>query len=167
MPSRRHAQSRNQRGSVLMIALFVLIVLSLLGVALLTLSGTEQNIAYNALWTEGAFAAAEAGIQTGLNQLSANAATSTQKFPTVGTYVDLPTGTYTYQFRSGPKTATAPQDLTFKGTRVETGYSIAIGTGYNPSGYAFHSYQINATGKGPKNAQRELEVLAEYGPIPQ
>ena len=27
--------------------------------------------------------------------------------------------------------------------------------------------QINATGTGPKNAQRELEALAEYGPIPQ
>ena len=180
MPSRSHAQSRNQRGSVLMIALFVLIVLSLLGVALLTLSGTEQNIAYNALWAEGAFAAAEAGIQTGLNQLSASAATSTKKFPKPiaegspgdtrndGTdHVRIGTGTYTYQFRSGPKTATAPQDLTFKGTRVETGYSIAIGTGYNPSGYGFHSYQINTTGKGPKNAQRELEVLAEYGPVAQ
>ena len=70
-------RSRNQRGSVIMIALFVMIVLSLLGVALLTLSGTESNIAYNALWSEGAFAAAEAGIQTGLSQLSANAATST------------------------------------------------------------------------------------------
>ena len=144
------------------------LTVALLGVALLTLSGTEQNIAYNALWTEGAFAAAEAGIQTGLNQLSANAATATQKIPNDGTnYVAIGTGTYTYQFRSGPKTATAPQDLTFKGTRVETGYSIAVGTGYNPSGYAFHSYQINTTGKGPKNAQRELEVLAEYGPVAQ
>ncbi len=81
MPGRRHARYRNQRGSVLMIALLVMIVLSLLGVALLTLSGTEHNIAYNALWSEGAFAAADAGIQTGLNQLSPNSTTSTAGDP--------------------------------------------------------------------------------------
>jgi hypothetical protein len=146
-----------------MIALLVMVVLSLLGMALLTLSGTEHNIAYNADWSEGAFSAAEAGVQTGINQLSANTATSTQAIAvtTIGT------GAYTYQFRSGRKTDAGPQPLTFRGTRVEAGYSIAIGTGYNPSGYAFHSYQVNATGTGPRNAQREVEVLAEYGPVAQ
>lgn len=163
MPSRRHAQSRNQRGSVLMIALFVLIVLSLLGVALLSLSGTESNIAYNQLWTEGAFVSAEAGIQTGLNQLSANTTTSTAAIPVTA----IGTGTYTYQFRSGGRADAGPQPLQFRGTRVESGYSIAIGTGYNPSGYVFNSYQINSTGSGPKNAQRELEALVEYGPVPR
>jgi hypothetical protein len=161
MPSRRHAQSRNQRGSVLMIALFVLIVLSLLGVALLSLSGTESNIAYNQLWTEGAFAAAESGVQTGLNQLSANTATSTAAIPVTA----IGTGIYTYQFRSGRRADAGPQPLQFRGTRVESGYSIAIGTGYNPSGYVFNSYQINSTGSGPKNAQREVEALVEYGPV--
>jgi Tfp pilus assembly protein PilX len=163
MPGRRHAQYRNQRGSVLMIALLVMIVLSLLGVALLTLSGTEHNIAYNALWSEGAFAAADAGIQTGLNQLSANSTTSTAAIPVTA----IGTGTYTYQFRSGHRADPGPQPLVFKGSRIATGYSLAIGTGYNPSGYAFNSYQINATGSGPRNAQREIEVLAEYGPVAQ
>ncbi|MGD0266264.1 MAG: hypothetical protein ABSD47_15105 [Candidatus Methylomirabilota bacterium] len=163
MPGRRHARYRNQRGSVLMIALLVMIVLSLLGVALLTLSGTEHNIAYNALWSEGAFAAADAGIQTGLNQLSANSTTSTAAIPVTA----IGTGTYTYQFRSGHRADPGPQPLVFKGSRIATGYSLAIGTGYNPSGYAFNSYQINATGSGPRNAQREIEVLAEYGPVAQ
>jgi hypothetical protein len=162
MPS-HDAPGRNQHGSVLMIAMFVLIVLSLLGVALLSLSGTESNIAQNALWTEGAFAAAESGVQTGLNQLSANAANSTQAIPVTA----IGTGTYTYQFRSGRRTDAGPQPLQFRGSRVEAGYSIALGTGYNPAGYAFHSYQINATGTGPRNAQRELETLAEYGPVAQ
>jgi len=163
MLGRRPARYRNQRGSVIMIALLVMIVLSLLGVALLTLSGTEDNIAYNALWSEGAFAAADAGVQTGLNQLSPNSATSTVAIPvtTIGT------GTYTYQFRSGQRTDTSPQPLVFMGSRVATGYSLAIGTGYNPSGYAFYSYRIDATGSGPHNAQREIEVLAEYGPVAQ
>ena len=160
MLGRSHAHSRNQRGSVLMIAMFVLIVLSLLGMALLTLSGTESNIAYNGLWAEGSLAAADAGVQTGLNQLSANPTTSIQAIP-----VTAIGGTY--QFRSGHRADAGPQPLTFKGTRLESGYSIAIGTGYNASGYAFQSYQINATGSGPKNAQREIETLAEYGPVAQ
>lgn len=163
MPGRRPAQYRNQRGSVIMIALLVMIVLSLLGVALLTLSGTEHNIAYNALWFEGAFAAADAGVQTGLSQLSANATTSIAAIPVTA----IGTGTYTYQFRSGHRTDPGPEPLVFMGTRVATGYSLAIGTGYNPSGYAFYSYRINATGSGPHNAQREVEVLAEYGPVAQ
>ena len=164
---RRDAPARPPRGSVLMIAMFVLIVLSLLGVGLLTLSGTETNIAQNAVWTEGAFAAAESGIQTGLNQLSANAGTSITPIPPAGTAVPIGAGIYTYQFRSGRRADAGPQPLQFRGTRVEAGYSIAIGTGYNPSGYAFHSYQINATGSGPRNAQREIETLAEYGPVAQ
>ena len=121
----RPVQRRNQRGSALMIALFVMIALSILGVALLTLSGTESNIAYNQLWTEGAFAAAESGVQTGLNQLSANTAISTAAIPVTA----IGTGIYTYQFRSGRKSDAGPQPLQFLGTRVESGYSIAIGTG--------------------------------------
>jgi hypothetical protein len=158
---------RRDRGSVLMIALFIMIILSLLGIALLTLSGTESNIAYNGLLAEGAFNAAEAGIQRGLNQLSANTATAIQQIPSAGTWLNIGTGTYTYQFRSGHRADADPQPLLFRGERVEAGYSLAVGTGYNPSGYAFHSYQINATGSGPRNAQREIEVLAEYGPLPQ
>ena len=163
MFGRSCGRSRNQRGSVIMIALLVMVVLSLLGVALLTLSGTEHNIAYNALWSEGALAAADAGVQTGLNQLSANSTTSTAAIPVTA----IGTGTYTYQFRSGHRADPGPQPLVFKGSRIATGYSIAIGTGYNPSGYAFYSYQINTTGSGPRNAQREIEALAEYGPVAQ
>jgi len=163
MFGRSCGRSRNQRGSVIMIALFVMIVLSLLGVALLTLSGTESNISYNALWSEGAFTAAEAGIQTGLSQLSANAATSVTAIPVTA----IGTGTYTYQYWSGHRSDTTPQPLVFKGVRLESGYSIAIGTGYNPSGYTFNSYLINASASGPRNAQREIETMAEYGPVAQ
>jgi hypothetical protein len=158
------SRRNGQRGSVLMIALFVLIILSLLGTVLLTLSGTEHTVAYNGIWSEGAFAAAEAGIHRGLNQLSANPTTSIRPIPQSGSSIAIGSG---YAYRSGRKTDSTPQPLSFKGSRVEPGYSIAIGTGYNPSGYVFQSYQINATGTGPRNSQRELEVLAEYGPVAQ
>ena len=156
-------EARNDRGSILMIAMFIMLVLSLLGSALLSLSSIEHNMAYNGLWAEGAFSAAEAGIQTGLNQLSPNPAGATQAIPVTA----IGTGIYTYQFRSGQGTDAGPQPLVFRGSRIEKGYNIAVGTGYNPSGYAFHSYQIDATGTGPRSAMRELEVLAEYGPVAQ
>jgi len=156
-------EARNDRGSILMIAMLVMLALSLLGSALLSLSAIEYNMAYNGLWAEGAFSAAEAGIQTGINQLSPNPAIATQAVPVTA----IGTGIYTYQFRSGQGTDPGPQPQVFRGSRIERGYNIAIGTGYNPSGYGFHSYQIDATGTGPRSSMRELEVLAEYGPVAQ
>ena len=143
-----------------MIALLLMVLLSLLGLTLLTVAATEHTVAFNGLWSEGALTAAEAGVNRGLNQLSANAATSIQ--PIATTSIASP-----YAFRSGHRNDTAPQPLAFVGTRTEAGYSIAVGTGYNPAGYVFHTYQINATGTGPRNAQREVEVRAEYGPVAQ
>ena len=143
-----------------MVALLLTILLSLLGVTLLTVAATEHTVAFNGLWSEGALTAAEGGVNRGLNQLTANAQTSLQAIPDTGIGA-------AYNFRSGHKTDTTPQPLQFVGTRVEEGYSVAIGTGYNPSGYAFHTYQINATGTGPRNARREIEIRAEYGPVAQ
>ena len=160
MTGRVNTRARKQRGSVIMIALFVMIILSLLGITLLTLSGTESDIAYNSLWSEGAFTAAEAGVETALGQIGADTTISVQAVPVT----PIGTGTYTYQFRSGHKTDPAPMPLGYSERLVE-GFSIAIGTGYNPNGYSYSDYLINATGTGPRNSQRELEVLAEYGPV--
>ncbi len=165
---RRRIQPRCcPRGSVIVIALFVMFILSMLGITLLTVSGMESDIAHNALWAEGAFAAAEAGVQTGLSQLGPDVARSTQQIPSVGTSpASIEAGAYRYQYRSGHKADATPQPLVFKGRRNVPGYNLALGTGYNPGGYSFNTYQINATGTGPRSSQREIEVLAQYGPIP-
>jgi Tfp pilus assembly protein PilX len=160
MRHRRVLHSRREAGSVLVVALLLMVLLSLLGVTLLTVAATEHTVAFNGLWSEGALTAAEGGVNRGLNQLSANAQTSLQAVPNTAIGA-------AYAYRSGPKTATTPQPLEFVASRVEDGYSVAMGTGYNPSGYAFHTYQINATGTGPRNARREVEIRAEYGPVAQ
>lgn len=160
MRHRRALQPRGETGSVLVIALLLMILLSLLGLTLLTVAATEHSVAFNSLWSEGALMAAEAGVNRGLNQLTANAQTSLQAIPATAI-------ASTYSFRSGPRTATTPQPLAFIGSRTEEGYSIAQCTGYNPCGYVFHTYQITATGTGPRNARREVEVRAEYGPVAQ
>ncbi len=164
MRHRRNIRSNRERGSVLVVAILVMMVLSFIGMAMMTLSVTEHSMAYNAVWGEGAFAAAEAGINVGINQLSANATTASQPIPATGTSVTIASG---YTYRSGGKSDAGPQPVKFIKTRTEPGYSIAIGTGYNPAGYAFNSYQVNATGTGPRNAVREIEIQAEYGPVAQ
>jgi hypothetical protein len=160
MQPRRGSLGRREAGSVLIIALLLMVLLSLLGITLLTVAATEHSVAYNGLWSEGALYAADAGVSRGLNQLSANAQAATQAIANTG--IGL-----VYSYRSGRRTDNAPQPLIYVGNRVEEGYSIAVGTGYNRAGYAFHTYQINATGTGPRNARREVEVRAEYGPVAQ
>ena len=143
-----------------MIGLLLMVLLSLLGITLLTVAATEHTVAFNGLWSDGALMAAEGGVNMGINQLSANAATSTQAIPVT----QIPAGQGPYQFRSGTRTS-GVQDLQFISSRTEAGYSIAVGTGYNRSGYVFDTYRINATGTGPRLAVREVEVQAEYGPV--
>jgi Tfp pilus assembly protein PilX len=153
-------RARREKGSVLIVALLLVVLLSLLGVTLLTVAATEHTVAFNSLWSEGALMAADAGVNRGLNQLTANAQASLQAV-TQTTIADV------YTYRSGPRTATTPQPLQFVSTRTEEGYSIAQCSGYNPCGYMFHTYRITATGAGPRNARREVDIQAEYGPVAQ
>ncbi len=160
MRHKRVLHARRESGSVLVIALLLMILLSLLGVTLLTVAATEHTVAFNSLWSEGALMAADAGVNRGLNQLTANAQTSLQAIPQT-------TIANVYTYRSGPRTAGGAQPLQFVSTRTEEGYSIAQCTGYNPCGYVFHTYQITATGTGPRSARREVDIQAEYGPVAQ
>jgi len=157
MNCKNTSRSRGEKGSVLLMALFVLVILSLLGFVLITTSNSESSVAANGLWAEGAFNAAEGGLHTGIDQLSANPTTSIVAVP-VTTIGD------SYSYRSGRKTDTSPQQFQFLRTQSEAGYSLESGTGYNSSGYAFLIYQLNATGSGPLNAQREIEAQVEFGP---
>jgi len=156
MKSRKTSRSRADKGSVLLMALFVLIILSLLGFVLITSSNTESSVAINGLWSEGAFNAAEGGLHTGIDQLSANPTTSIVAVP-VTTIGD-------YSYRSGRRTDASAQPFQFVRTQSEAGYSLESGTGYNSAGYAFLIYQLNTTGSGPLNAQREIEAQVEFGP---
>jgi len=161
---RSNRRSSRERGSVLVVAVLVMMVLSFLGMAIMTMSVTEHSLAYNVVWGEGAFAAAEAGINAGINQLSANTTTAVNPIPSADNKATIGGS---YQYWSGGKSTSGGQPLQFMTSRTEPGYSVAIGTGYNPSGYVFNSYRINATGTGPRNATREIEVQAEYGPVAQ
>lgn len=153
---------KGEGGMVLLLSLLAMVVFSLLGAALLTMSGSETFVTFRSVYREGSFYAAEGGIHVGIDQISANTATSILPIPE--TTIDIG-GRYSY--RSGRRNDPGPQPLQFVGTRPGTGYSIAVGTGYNPAGYIFYNYQMNVTGTGPRNALREVEALAAYGPVPE
>jgi hypothetical protein len=144
-------------GSVLLVALLCMFVLSVLGTVFLGISLTEHNITYNTVYSEGAFTAAEAGIQAGVAQLSPNTTTSTQAIPSTA-FV----GNYNYQ--SGHRADRSPQPLEYVGNRTRPGFNLSRGNPYIPKGWVFRDYRIAVTGAGPRAAQREVEVLAEYGP---
>ncbi len=158
MRDEKGSRLRGETGSVLVLALLVMVLLSFLGLTLLAIAATEHTIAFNAFWSEGTLAAADAGISSGLNQLSPSQTASDATIPTTGIG-----GLYAY--RSGRRADAGAQPFQYVGPRHEGGYSLVSGIGYNTSGYDFYNHQFNATGTGPRNAVREVEVQAEYGPV--
>lgn len=149
-----------QSGSALLVSLILLLLLVMLGSAMLTLSGVESSISHNDFWSEAAFHAAEAGIHAGIDRLAIDPAVST--LPIAETVI-----ADDFSYRSGGRNAGAPQPLVLQAVQTEPGFSMAAGTGYNPAGYAFARYRINATGAAPRQTRRELEISARFGPVPQ
>jgi hypothetical protein len=74
----------DQRGIILLVVLMVMIVLSLLGSALLTMSFTEDQISRNDQEVAQALYVAEAGVQSTLNQLNLNPAAASPQTGTIG-----------------------------------------------------------------------------------
>ncbi len=151
-----------ETGSVLVFALIVMFLLSFLGLTLLTVAATEHSLALNAVWYDGALAAAEAGLNQGMDQLSPNAVSSTQAIAVTSLAQN------SFRFRSGRRTDAGPQPLTFVEEHSASGYAMGAGTGYNAGGYVFRTYQINATGIGPRDTiMREVEARVDLGPVPK
>ncbi len=111
---------REDRGIVLVLSLMLLMVLSILGSAFLLLSGTEVTISRNSQVVTQAFYAAEAGIETALNNLPGTAAIFQT---TLGTNVSFET----------PAVALL-------------GPSPNPPVGFNLASFSFNMYQIDATG---------------------
>lgn len=149
---------KNNRGITLVVLLMLMVLLLAMTGAGLLLSGLDLKVSTNFKAGTQALYAADTGINVGAMQLSLNQAAATAPF--AGTI----SGPLAYQ--SGRRGDSVPQPLQFRGIRTKPGYSIGVGTGYNPSGYVFYAYQINVTGTGPVSSAREIEAQVEYGPVP-
>lgn len=148
---------KNNRGITLVVLLMLMVLLLSMTGAGLLLSGLDLKVSANFKAGTQALYAADTGIYVGAMQLSLNQAAATAPF--AGTM----SGALAY--RSGRRGDSVPQPLQFRGIRTKPGYSIGVGTGYNPSGYVFYAYQINVTANGPVSSAREIEAQAEYGPV--
>lgn len=148
-------QCSDERGIALVIALSIMALLLVGGVFLLRMSSIEGDIAYNTVWAEGSFFAADAAINVAVDTIAPNVQNCAGAQTAIG-------GGFSYQVQN-----TAPATNCFVGTQQEAGYSLGAGTGYNPSGYVFYTFGFTGSGTGPRSAQRTIDAQATYGPIAQ
>jgi Tfp pilus assembly protein PilX len=152
-------RTRHEDGTALIITMLLLTLLLALGTSLLATATVEQAIATNERWSEGAFYAAEAAVQTAIDSLTQDGVAAAVPATDLGD---------DFWYRSGTADSGAATAPVLLGTVEAEGYSAAEGTGYGGgSQFVFEIYQINATGFGPRSAQREVEVQVEVGPRPQ
>lgn len=147
-----------ERGVALVTALLITVLLFILAIGLLAISGDEAGISSNESWSEGAFYAAEAGLQSAVDQIGPNPATSLQAIP-------LTAIAQGYTFRSGRRGDTAAQPVRFVRATPAPGFGLGAGTGYNSVGFLYETYEVDSTGLGPRNAQREIQAQVNYGPV--
>jgi hypothetical protein len=145
-----------ERGSAVVIAMLLVVLLFLLGVALLATSETESAIAANDQWAEGAFQAADAAVQVSIDRLDVGSTDQTVEATALGEV---------FAYRSGGRDDTEAQPPNLVAELPEAGYAVGTTTGYNSSGYVFQVYEIQGTGTGPRNTEREVEVQVELGPV--
>jgi hypothetical protein len=143
-------RTANERGTVLVLALFIMAFLLVAGAFLLRMSSAETDIAYNTVWAEGSFFAAEAGLNVAVDLIGPLA---------VGTSTVANTALDNQYSYSG--------NATFIGTSTQPGYSLGAGTGYNPAGYVFFTHTVTGTGTGPRSAQRQIQARTIWGPVAQ
>jgi type II secretory pathway pseudopilin PulG len=120
---------RNDRGIVLILTLMVIMVLSVLATAFLFLSGTEINISRNSQVVTQAFYAAEAGIDTAINQL-----------PNTTAINQTALGVNNAVFQTGPPPPAPPAPA------VALGPNPSPPAGFNLANFSFNMYQIDVSG---------------------
>ena len=128
-PARGFELPRDDRGIVLILVLMVIMVLSVMATSFLFLSGTEVNISRNSQVVTQSFYAAEAGIDTAINQL-----------PNTNAINQTPLGVNNAVFQTGPPPPAAPAPL------VALGPNPSPPAGFNLANYAFNMYQIDVSG---------------------
>lgn len=144
-------QQKGEQGSVLVVALVMIILLSIIGISASRTTSTELLIAENEKSHKTAFYAAEAArgyvarktILYGLNNI------------TVGGSIDFPNpldSAEEYLLSTSPK-------QTFKGDVEYLGsFPVPRGKGFEVGKFQAHKYKMTCYGYGSSNAQSKVET---------
>ena len=149
---------KNDHGIALAVLTMLIAILASMTGAALVFSRVDLMISSNYRKGTQALYAADAGVGEALNQISGIVTTAVAAFGPR----DLGDG---FTYRSGRRSDSGPQPFLHTGSRTAAGYSMGSGTGYNPAGYVFVTYEIHVTGNGSLSAAREIEALGAYGPV--
>lgn len=151
---------KNDRGMALAILTMLIAILASMTGAALLFSRVDLMISNNFKKGTGALYVADAGVGVALNQLSGNLTASSAAIGPTSI------GDYTYRSSAPGETDNTAKPLNHTGFKTAPGYSMGVGTGYNPGGYIFHTYDIQITGEGPLTSARVIEAMGQFGPVP-
>mgnify|MGYP001578385935 CR=1 FL=1 len=171
---------KGEKGTALITALIMLVILTLIGIVAINTSTTEIQIASNMRGSKVSFSEAEGGVEAGMRWLL-NIYNSGASHPAnnVGNPLRvqdplnalnqgylanqaLGAGNYTYRIVS--LDAPAPDGYrSFQPAQIKEGGSAKKQTPYGSSSNTyFFYYQINTTGNGPFFAVTNIEQIAAY-----
>jgi hypothetical protein len=142
-------QIRNEKGSMIVVVIMILALLTLVGMTAISTTSTEQQIAVSEQIHKMAFYAAEAGR----GYVSRNSDLYYEDNVTVG------------ESRSFPDTADAAVEFdlstlqSFNGTIEYLGSSLPPrGSGFEVGVFRSHRYLIISNGRGPRDAANRVEA---------
>ncbi|MCG6944768.1 MAG: pilus assembly PilX N-terminal domain-containing protein [Deltaproteobacteria bacterium] len=148
----------NDRGSALVIALLVLVLLTLMGISATTTSTIEVQMAGNEKFHDMAFYAAESGWQRSLNWLDSQYPAVTEKVGWDEDATPLPTFSPGEKYNNPDPIVLAEDNDTEYSVKIEFVGTRAV-PGYGTNFRRFN-YQVDSTGIGPGNARSEVRVVA-------
>jgi len=143
----------DQRGIASVMAIFIMVLLLVSGIFLVRMSSTEGDIAYGSMWGEGAFFAADAGVNVGYDGIVPGGGTCVKPATAVGAFQ--------YSVAAG----VGADSLCFLNTTRRVGDNLNMGTGYVNQGQVDYNYAITGVGTGPRSAQRTIDAQIAYGPV--
>lgn len=171
---------KEERGTALITALIILVLLTLIGIAAINTSTTEIQIASNMRGSKVSFSEAEAGVEAGtrwlLDRYNSGATHPVDNAGNPLRVQDpldalnqgylanqaLGAGNYTYRIVS--LDAPAPDGYrSFQPSQIKEGGSAKKQSPYgSSSNIYFFYYQINGTGSGPFFAVTNIEQITGY-----
>ena len=141
---------KNQSGSMIVVVIMILAVLTIVGIASITISNTEQQTATSEQIHKMSFFAAEAGRSF----VTQNSDLYHDDNTTIGGELNFP----------DPANADTRYELwsqqAFNGTVEYLGATgVPRGSGFEAETYRAHNYRILSNGYGPRNSESRIEAV--------